>query len=336
MSTQFTEHDITNLEEWNDVLYNGCCCSMPSCYAPYLQAESRSTRLSECGTDVDIPDSGAWNPIGCPAEASNYAKLVTVFAVSRTGYADYTRTTTVTYTRDDSNNSCDRVSDTVTDGDVIPARPSWANTVTQDQGGDYFFSYEISGSDAGDTYSELTSYTYSDRVTIPDKLFDEAEIQLPLEPLDGNSSSAEYEIHADTSAYDCFDPPVPTDLELTDSEVTFLVDYYFEGSSFQVTYDIIEEPEGWDDMVGEDHDPDAPPRTFFSQDNVLDWVGPRDPEDPDSLIIGVVSIPHPIVPGIRRIVNIRFNCYPNSPFGFRNQIFTDPITLPDPWVIPTP
>lgn len=127
----------------------------------------------------------------------------------------------------------------------------------------------------------------------------------------------------------------------------------FDGSYFKITWDILEEPFGWDRTINDpgetlpdplpegydtpeewwaDHqvpDPDAPDRTFFSEDNTWEWAGPGDPEDADSWLSEWYEIDPPDVPGERRVVNIRYECY-RSPYGQKPQVTGEAVTLPDP------
>ena len=100
----------------------------------------------------------------------------------------------------------------------------------------------------------------------------------------------------------------------------------FTGTYFKITYDIIEEPTGWDD---------AEPtvfRSFFLEDQVLTpWIGPGTgaPDDP-SWFTDWITLDPPSVPGIRRIVNIRFVCRENWFVGVVPQTTGDAVELPDP------
>lgn len=98
----------------------------------------------------------------------------------------------------------------------------------------------------------------------------------------------------------------------------------FEGSYFKVTWDILEEPDGWDDP--------SPTvfRSFVATDQTWEWTGPGDPEDPDSWKSGWYEIDPPSVPGTRRVVNIRFECYRSTHFGNKPQVTGEAVELPDP------
>lgn len=79
------------------------------------------------------------------------------------------------------------------------------------------------------------------------------------------------------------------------------------GSYFKITYDIAEwpystPPAGGSPVVG---DP-----SFVSQDNVVEWTGPGDPEDPEgeSWLTPWVEVDPPGDSGRRRVVNVRYEC----------------------------
>lgn len=96
------------------------------------------------------------------------------------------------------------------------------------------------------------------------------------------------------------------------------------GTYFKITWDIIEEPEGWD------ADPPTALRSYVSEDNTWEWTGPGDPEDPDSWLSPWYEIDPPSVPGTRRVVNIRFECYRSTRYGNKPQTTGEGVTLLDP------
>lgn len=101
----------------------------------------------------------------------------------------------------------------------------------------------------------------------------------------------------------------------------------FTGSYFKITWDVLEEPDGWDATIPDPENPGGPPipdpaapqRSFASVDNTWTWAGPGSPENADSWKSGWYEIAPPTVPGVRKIVNIRFECY-RGPYGTRPQI----------------
>ena len=98
----------------------------------------------------------------------------------------------------------------------------------------------------------------------------------------------------------------------------------FEGNYFKITWDVIEEPDGWDDS------PPTASRSFVLTDQTWEWTGPGDPDDEDSWKSGWYQLDPPSVDGIRRVVNIRFECYKSAKMGVAPQLTGDAVELPDP------
>jgi len=137
----------------------------------------------------------------------------------------------------------------------------------------------------------------------------------------------------------CASDSPPTDLsesprryvatvEVSKAKIQWKVPVDHEGTAFHILFDVIEEPEGWDNLSN----PDRPLRTWHAQDVARDWTGPgTGPQEDASWNLGAPYILEPPTnPGIRRIVNFRFWCYPNSPYGFKPQTTGEGVELPDP------
>lgn len=81
--------------------------------------------------------------------------------------------------------------------------------------------------------------------------------------------------------------------------------------------------------------PPAPPHTDETQplpiakDQTWEWIGIVDPEDPDTSRSEWYFIDVPDLPGQHRIVNIRFRCYRETPYGNAPQITGDGIEWPE-------
>lgn len=111
---------------------------------------------------------------------------------------------------------------------------------------------------------------------------------------------------------------------ITKTRYRWVVPDTWTGSYFKVTWDILEEPVGWDDETP------TVDRSFFLTDQTWEWTGPGDPEDADSWKSGWYEIAPPEDPGERRVVNIRFECYRCPLFGNKPQVTGEAVELPDP------
>ena len=95
----------------------------------------------------------------------------------------------------------------------------------------------------------------------------------------------------------------------------------FAGKHFKITWDVVEEPDGWDDA-----DPTVS-RSFFARDQTWEWTGPGNSSDPDSWKSDWYEIPAPSVPGSRRVVNLRYECYRSTKFGTKPQVDGDAVEI---------
>ena len=111
-------------------------------------------------------------------------------------------------------------------------------------------------------------------------------------------------------------------IESTKFRYRFRIPSAHTGSKFTITYDVAEFPED------EDVDP-----FFVSEDNVVEWTGAGDQNDPegDSWLAGDwIEIDPPEVSGERRIVNIRYTCYSGAKFGVKPQVMGEAFEPPAP------
>lgn len=81
------------------------------------------------------------------------------------------------------------------------------------------------------------------------------------------------------------------------------------GNFYKIAWDVLEQPTGWD--------AETPTvfRSFHLKDQIWEWTGPGDPEDPSSRQSPRFHIAPPAVPGNRRVVNVRVWAYSGGPFG---------------------
>jgi hypothetical protein len=112
-----------------------------------------------------------------------------------------------------------------------------------------------------------------------------------------------------------------TSCTLTKSRFRFRIPNTHLGSKFTITYDVAEFPA----------DAEVDP-SFVSEDNVVEWIGPGDQEDPDSesWLTPWEEIDPPEVPGERRIVNIRYTCYTGTKYGVKPQVMGEAFEPPAP------
>lgn len=113
--------------------------------------------------------------------------------------------------------------------------------------------------------------------------------------------------------YSVPDPAPATDLldlhSFRFARFRWIVPDTFEGAFFKLTWDVLEEPDGWDDT-----NPTVF-RSFYQQDQTWQWSGPGDSADPDSWKSPWQEIPPPDVGGSRRVVNIRYQCFEATKLG---------------------
>lgn len=200
----------------------------------------------------------------------------------------------------------------------------------------------------------LTAWTYDEETTTVEA---RAEMEARLTAADFDTCAAQLgdAFHTCAAAYEVRPADGSLELMVVGDGVRYcwVIPDTFAGSYFKITWDVLEEPDGWNATINDpgetlpdplpegydtaeawwaEHqvpDPAAPDRSFVSEDNTWEWTGPGDPEDEDSWKSGWYSIDPPSVPGTRRVVNIRFECY-RSDYGSKPEITGEGVTLPDP------
>lgn len=119
------------------------------------------------------------------------------------------------------------------------------------------------------------------------------------------------------------------------------IPHTFDGSYFKITWDVLTEPDGWNDTI---NDPDATPpdplpegttidewwadhqvpkpgrpSRSYVQDLTAEWIGPgTGGENDPSWFTDWNDLNPPPMPGTRRVVNIRYECY-RGPYGAKPQ-----------------
>lgn len=95
----------------------------------------------------------------------------------------------------------------------------------------------------------------------------------------------------------------PVTLALTKARYRWEVPANYPFKYLKVTWDILEEPDGWDDPSPTVN------RSFYAEDLTWEWVDGDDEESPWQ------EIPFPEVAGERRIVNVRYEVYRSAKLG---------------------
>lgn len=128
-------------------------------------------------------------------------------------------------------------------------------------------------------------------------------------------------------------PDCEDDLTLQEASVLKVVHRFkwkipdtFCGRYFKVTYDLVFYPEGTADAE------------VIAQDEVDEWEGPGDPEDPETWMFPsdyvTLAVPKDAYGvernGVMRVRNIRFECYHGARFGVRPQTMGEAYEPPAP------
>jgi hypothetical protein len=156
-----------------------------------------------------------------------------------------------------------------------------------------------------------------------------------------------------------------TGIRVTPVRFRFRIPTSHTGSVFTITYDVLEEPDGWDATIDDASyvppvpndppepipqipDPAAPARSWVSRDNAVSWTGPGTPVPAPIIVGGVVTnqaaidaaeatwltpwveIAPPTVEGERRVVNTRYTCYSGTKYGVKPQTMGEGVELPEP------
>ena len=121
---------------------------------------------------------------------------------------------------------------------------------------------------------------------------------------------------------DCSGLPVDASGSATVVKARFrwVIPNTFTGSYFKITWDILEEPEGWNSGL-----PGAPSRTLTPA-TPWEWTGPGVEGNENSWKSGWYEIEPPAVPGTRRVVNVKIECY-TDPFGSMPDPIGEQVTL---------
>lgn len=133
----------------------------------------------------------------------------------------------------------------------------------------------------------------------------------------------------------------------------------FPGTYFRIVWNVIEEPDGWDDTIDDPEyeppeeepeggwppvpqipKPGRPLRSFIpfpdaeegadENDWIWEWTGPGIAEDPASWLSEAYDLGIPTVPGRRYVANIRFVCREDWFIGDPSQVTGTAVEIPEP------
>lgn len=93
------------------------------------------------------------------------------------------------------------------------------------------------------------------------------------------------------------------------------------GTYFKITWDVLNEPTGWDST------PPTATRTYFAEDQTFVWNGTAGGGTDRYSEWYRITVPNFV--GTRRIVNVRYECYGTTNYGNKPQVTGEAVTLPD-------
>lgn len=143
------------------------------------------------------------------------------------------------------------------------------------------------------------------------------------------------------------DPQIVYTSDGSDSDSAQDIESFWEGTYFKVIWQNLIEPTAygawlilklaydaavlahaaWVDAGSVGDEPAVPddpgaaptPAATLSADQTWEWTGPLDPEDESTYTSPWFSLPAPTENGEGRVVNVRYYCYPSSPYGYKPQ-----------------
>ena len=195
----------------------------------------------------------------------------------------------------------------------------------------------FTGGMPGTPYTETEGFTepatYAEWIAEVQAIID-AEMTLPSETCEGEECTSRYEVTAEPEG-GLLSGTGAIILDARRAEVRFQIpatwpDQFsgvtvpFTGDYYGITYDVVDTPDGWDDLVPTVF------RSFHLEDQPLEWEGPGsgDQSDP-SWLTDAIALDPPGPEVTRSVENIRFVCQPDSPWGTLPQVIGTAVTLPD-------
>lgn len=365
MSNPYGNDDIEVMDQWNDILSRCGNCLMPTYSAPSTMFESitvlasfyfmpawfvgltkeekckqfRTIRRSHTNSSHETSD----NDYASTTTSSNFSKtsLTTIPLPDEDGfstftsintaniYSDYSTTLndppegedatssgSTTYSSSNASGSCIGTVTITSSEEGGGSSGPWNSCETLDFNvgpewtyeGDGLFSYVNPDDDSGEPERKETEYldefNYLD--WLAEKSWEDEDQQI------GNRVRATLECNGATKIRFKWEasPTSPTD------------------SYLRVIWDVIEEPDGWDD-----ENPTVE-RSWVSQDNTWVWDGPAILDGDNGYLLSSLRsdfyyIDAPEVVGTRRVVNVRYD-NGQTPYGSLPMVLGEGIELPPP------
>jgi len=243
------------------------------------------------------------------------------YDASGTIYPTYPRTdrSTTTYERD-SSGSC--TSSNVFTSDGFQFSGSYPITGTTYAGGSFEVTYDSTNGQTNAGFAGVNQDNYKGGKSEDETISDiESAITLKLStiPWGGFSYSSGSSQSRTFSNVSSLYPEEKIILSISKKSYRFRfkIPSSHTGTFFKITYDIAEFPT--DLLV---------PAFYVSEDNVIEWTGRGDPEDPEdaSWLTDWVEMEPPDESGERRVVNIRYTCYRETKYGVKPQITGESFT----------
>jgi hypothetical protein len=317
---------IETLEDWNARL-SGCgCCPMPECPEFSVVQAGKYGMGQRCSVNM-------WNEIlesptpSCTNLRGTWSSAVRVVTEDNPPH-ESTRTRTVS--RSGANQDCSAT----LDYDGFPTNyEAFATRISRAWSGGTLtevWRYVNTSPDPDETSTYTLVETYSGFLSEEDSLaatLNNATLTTDADTWSDDSVGSSFPVARYVAFIDDYltstCPPVGvvTRIDLYKKRFRFRIPNTHLGSKFTITYDVAEFPED------EEVDP-----SFVSQDNVVEWTGPGNQEDPDgdSWLTPWVELNPPEISGERRIVNIRYTCYSGDKFGVKPQVMGEAFEPPAP------
>jgi hypothetical protein len=356
---------IETLDDWNEVNANCGCCPMPF-VQPSLYPASIEVTVVLCGVGGSVPNSN-WDPYETPCSVSQtrYKKVTYTDYESRSDQGSIFTKSVKTYSLTDDNYCTWDIEevDGFTEGEVDPGNAGITfdpTSYTAGGGRNSFFAKEEDSGTGPDyengqpvaTWSSYSKVEYTDSaadsfaslVSDADGFIDEALADpfFECQYLSRSSSAVAITQIIDRTSCEEISPSEALTLKRR------LVSYQWKiphevttqpntGVYFKITWDIATEPDQsyveqyWNGTAYVDRTVaiSAAPATLM-EDLTWEWSGPgTGAVDDPSWLSGDYFLLPPDEPGIRKIVNVRYESYRSTRIGMKPQLLGEAYELPE-------